>query len=65
MELIYTSNQDTLRRRFGNSLQWYYSLVNATEHHVLQLLEEARCSVMLGIQLGIQDRGIMIVIWLN
>jgi hypothetical protein len=34
--------QDTLRRRFSNALQWYYSLVNATEVHIQTSLENAR-----------------------
>jgi CxC1 like cysteine cluster associated with KDZ transposases len=34
--------QDTLRRRFSNALQWYFSLVNATEVHIQTSLENAR-----------------------
>jgi hypothetical protein len=37
--------QDTLRRRFGNALRWYYSLVNVTDHHVKEALETARASL--------------------
>jgi hypothetical protein len=40
--------QDTLRRRFSNALQWYYSLVNATEHHVQLSLQNARASLASG-----------------
>lgn len=40
--LILIILKDTLRRRFGNSLQWYTSLVSVTEQHVQASIEAAR-----------------------
>lgn len=37
-----TSQQDSLRRRFTNSLRWYYELRNAAEVHIQDLLQDAR-----------------------
>jgi hypothetical protein len=56
---IFFSNysiQNTLRRRFSNALQWYYSLVNITEQHIQASLETARS--MLASDGGSEDDGI-------
>jgi hypothetical protein len=49
--------QETLRRRFGNALQWYYALVNATDHHIQDLLEQARSTVVLNEQTHDDNSG--------
>ncbi|KAL6297842.1 hypothetical protein BKA93DRAFT_820642 [Sparassis latifolia] len=37
--------RDSSRRRFGNALLWYSSLVNSTSRHVQDAIEQARCTL--------------------
>lgn len=49
--------QETLRRRFGNSLLWYSSLTNALNRHIWGHLEASRDALRLLAAVGTSNRS--------
>ena len=48
----HTPIQDTLRRRFGQALQWYSALSNATDKAVQDHLEQGRDTLLRAVETG-------------
>lgn len=44
-----------MRRHFGNALQWFYALVDKTNHYVQESLDQARSNLLSDISLEPSD----------